>query len=95
MGDSVSTAPITVNMVQAASPWKRIRLAAEYTGLPVKRLRQLAQDGEIDGYQDPADKRGPKGDGAWWINVDSVDRWHAKRAGVEDIDSKVMELMAG
>ncbi|KMY67098.1 hypothetical protein AAU61_14310 [Desulfocarbo indianensis] len=64
------------------APWVPAGFAAELTHLGEARLKALALAGEIEGYQDPDDKRGGlKSKGRWWIYLPSVWAWHDRRSG--------------
>ena len=61
--------------------------AAEYSGIGVKRLMQLVQDGLISGGPDPDSKRGDL-----IVDQDSIDAFRASQFGGSTIATEVNRL---
>lgn len=65
-----------------------------YSALSKRRLIQLCLDGEILGYQDAGDRRGPKGDGVWIFDRVSIDSYHLRQSGQDQAKLAVARLLA-
>jgi len=74
--------------------WLRIRDAVDYSGMSRRRLLALLRSGEIQGYQDQSDRRGPRGAGTWWIRRVSIDHYHERQAGLDAIEAAAARLRA-
>jgi len=72
--------------------WVPLGEAVEYACMSRRRLLGLIRAGEIDAYQDPEDRRGPKGGGRWWVYLPSIDAYHDRRSGRGVIDEVVARV---
>jgi hypothetical protein len=61
--------------------WLPLAEAAEYARMSSRRLKSLVACGRIIGYANPEDRRGPKGEGVWWIKRSSIDAYHEELSG--------------
>jgi hypothetical protein len=53
--------------------WLKLKQAAIYASINVKKLKMLAQEGEVIGYSDPDSKRGD-----WIFDKQSLDEYRLK-----------------
>lgn len=74
--------------------WLRAAQAVAYSALSKKRLVQLCLEGEIVGYQDAGDRRGPKGKGVWIFDRASIDAYHLRQSGQDQVATAAERLMA-
>jgi len=74
--------------------WLKASQATAYSALSKRRLIQLCVDGEIMGYQDSGDRRGPKGEGVWIFDRVSIDDYHLRQSG-HDKNKLVMARLFG
>lgn len=74
--------------------WLKASQASAYSALSKRRLVQLCQDGEIVGYQDTGDQRGPKGRGVWVFDRNSIDAYHLRQSGQDRVKLAVARLVA-
>lgn len=74
--------------------WLKASQASAYSALSKRRLVHLCQNGEILGYQDADDQRGPKGKGVWIFDRDSIDAYHLRQSGQDRVKSVVTRLVA-
>jgi hypothetical protein len=56
--------------------WMKLKTAAFYSGIGKARLKDLAKDGHIKGFQDPDSKRGD-----WIFDKHSLDVYRENQAG--------------
>lgn len=64
-------------MVNGQYPrWMKLKTAAFYSGVGKERLKDLARDGHIKGFQDPDSKRGD-----WVFDRLSLDLYRENQAG--------------
>jgi hypothetical protein len=68
--------------------WMKLRFAATYVGINKKKLKQLAEDGEIVGYPDPDNQRGD-----WVFDRNSLDEYRINQR--KEFELKVVELSRG
>jgi hypothetical protein len=68
--------------------WMKLKEAAWYSKIGMKRLVQLAQDGHIKGFQDPDSGRGD-----WVFCRYSLDEYRENQAG--HLHQKALEIMQG
>lgn len=68
--------------------WMKLKDAARYSSIGEKRLKQLAIDQKIDGYQDPDDKRN-----GWIFDRLSIDQY--RRRPLMETENKILDLMRG
>ena len=62
----------------------KLKIASDYASLSPKRLKALAANGTIVGFPDPDDRRGPKGEGVWIFDRESIDRYRFGQASQSD-----------
>lgn len=55
--------------------WMKLEIAAFYSGIGKERLKSLAMDGRIKGFQDPDSKRGD-----WIFDKNSLDIYRENQA---------------
>lgn len=67
--------------------WLPLGEAAEYARMSPKRLKALLASGRIVGYANPEDRRGPKGEGAWWVKRSSIDAYHDELSGCAMVET--------
>jgi hypothetical protein len=56
--------------------WMKLKSAAFYSGIGRQRLKDLAMDGHIKGFQDPDSRRGD-----WIFDRKSLDLYRENQAG--------------
>ncbi|RZB36328.1 MAG: hypothetical protein SRB2_02153 [Desulfobacteraceae bacterium Eth-SRB2] len=56
--------------------WLNLKEAARYSGIGKERLKKLADESHIKGFQDPDDKRGK-----WIFDRYSLDQYRENQAG--------------
>ena len=82
MGDTVSSKPQLIAAELRPWPaWAPLREAAQYARMTPDKLLALVRQKEICGYPNPHFRRGPKGEGEWWVNLPSVDEYHDRQSG--------------
>ena len=67
--------------------WLKIKEAARYSAIGVKRLKELANDGLIAGGPDPDSGRGD-----WIFDRLSLDRYRQGQLGLDAVDEAVNRL---
>ena len=60
-------------MISVQPRWMKLKQAAGYSSIGEKKLKNLAEDREIDGYPDPDSKRGD-----WIFDKISIDKYRMK-----------------
>ncbi len=78
--------------------WLKGEKAAAYSGIGYKTLKKLAAGGEIVGFPDPNDKRGPLGDGVWVFDQKSIDQYRLNQASDSDaavVKNAILATRAG
>ena len=79
-------APANARVVIRPWPrWLNVREAAEYSAMSPQRLKRLAQSGEVVGFPDQEDRRGPHGEGRWIFDRKSLDSYREGQAGEGEI----------
>lgn len=82
MGDSILMQP----------RWLKLSQAATYSAMSRSRLRELIVAGEVRGYQDQHDRRGPKGEGVWTVDRLSLDAYHERQMGRDAVAAAVARV---
>ena len=65
----------------------RIREAARYSALGVKRLRRLAKEGQVVGFPDPNSRRGD-----WIFDRLSIDAYREAQAGTDVVRQAALDV---
>ena len=60
--------------------WLKLKDACLYSGIGKKRIKNLAESGEIRGFQDPDDKRD-----TWLFDRESIDSYRLNQADAPTI----------
>jgi len=67
---------IMKNLEKYYPSWMKLKTAAYYSGVGKERLKDLARDGHIKGFQDPDSRRGD-----WIFDKNSLDQYRENQAG--------------
>ena len=67
--------------------WLRLKQAALYSSIGQKKLKQLAEAGDIAGYSDPNSKRGD-----WIFDRESLDSYRLKP--ITETNIKINKILA-
>ena len=71
--------------------WMKLKQAAAYSSIGEKRLKALADDGEIAGYPDPNSKRGD-----WIFDKISIDKYRMEPIAKMNVRvNKILDSMRG
>jgi hypothetical protein len=68
--------------------WLKIKQAAAYSGIGQKRLKVLAENGEIIGYSDPDSGRGD-----WIFDRNSLDDYRMKP--IQETNTRFQKILDG
>lgn len=69
--------------------WLKLKVAAEYSAIGQKRLIELAESGNIRGFQDPDSKRGD-----WIFDRFSLDKYRDSQAAqTGNAGNKALEIL--
>jgi hypothetical protein len=71
------------------------KAASEASGMGQKKLKKLARENEIWGYQHPDFQRGTKrskGDGEWFFHGPSIHEYHLRKSGFIDQQLAALDL---
>lgn len=71
--------------------WWPLGKTAERFGIGKKKLKSLAQAGEVLGYQNP-DFRRAGSEGEWFFSVRSVHEYHMRKGGFQADSARAQEL---
>jgi len=66
--------------------WLKLKQAAAWASIGKERLKQLAEEGHIKGFQDPDSKRGD-----WIFDRYSIDEYRNNQAGY--LEDKALALL--
>jgi hypothetical protein len=66
--------------------WLKLSAAAKYASINVKKLKILAKNGDITGYQDPDSKRAD-----WIFDKESIDKYRLKP--VREFELKINRII--
>jgi hypothetical protein len=70
--------------------WLSLRLACQYCAIGEHRLKELARQGDIKGFQDPGSKRGD-----WIFDRLSLDDYRGSQATIITTREKALAIMKG
>lgn len=76
--------------------WIRgLKAAAEASGIGIKKLKKLANQGEIWAYQNPEHRRGRSkgGDGEWFFHGPSIHEYHLRKSGLLDLQEATLDVL--
>lgn len=85
----METKQVTINAI-GDKRWLTIREAGFYSGIGIKRLKTLAQEGKIKGCPDPDDGRG-----SWIFDRASIDAYREGQMLAPTIREKALAIMRG
>ena len=67
--------------------WLKLKVASKYVAINKDKLKQLAEDGELVGYQDPTTTRGD-----WIFDRQSLDKYRLHQAREKEIKDRIQSL---
>ena len=73
--------------------WLKGAKASEYAAMSPTKLKELALAGKIRGGPDEHDRRGPKGEGVWLFDRDSIDAYRERQLDSGKVDAAVERLL--